>query len=153
MIQLFQYNAEVRNEWFDLCKHISKEELTRTRIGGVGSILYTLFHVADVEYSWVRGIQGKPDIVVNYEEYKSLEQVRHLSSSWNQETLEFLHTWTEDRDTFVTQVSWHKDIYTEGEILRHVIAHEIHHMGQLSIWTRELEIKPVSANFIGRSLR
>lgn len=31
-----------------------------------------------------------------------------------------------------------KGRYTKGEILRHLIAHEIHHMGQLSIWVRDL---------------
>ena len=25
-----------------------------------------------------------------------------------------------------------------GEVMQHVIAHEIHHMGQLSVWAREL---------------
>lgn len=42
--------------------------------------------------------------------------------------------------------------YTCGEVMRHVIAHEIHHIGQLSIWAREMDLKPVSANYIGRSL-
>ncbi len=37
---------------------------------------------------------------------------------------------------------------TWGEIMRHTIAHEIHHIGQLSIWARELGRKPVSANLI-----
>ncbi len=41
---------------------------------------------------------------------------------------------------------------TWGEIIRHIIAHEIHHIGQLSIWAREIGKKPVSANFIGRGL-
>ncbi|QWH42653.1 hypothetical protein EXW53_12305 [Bacillus mycoides] len=39
-----------------------------------------------------------------------------------------------------------------GEVLRHVIVHEIHHIGQLSIWARELNLQPVSANLIGRGL-
>ncbi|HDR5875335.1 TPA: damage-inducible protein DinB, partial [Bacillus anthracis] len=30
--------------------------------------------------------------------------------------------------------------------------HEIHHIGQLSIWARELNLRPVSANLIGRGL-
>lgn len=36
--------------------------------------------------------------------------------------------------------------------LRHVIVHEIYHIGQISVWTRELNIQPVSANLIGRGL-
>jgi uncharacterized damage-inducible protein DinB len=48
-------------------------------------------------------------------------------------------------DSAVVKESW-------GEVMRHVIAHEIHHMGQLSVWSRELDKKPVSANFIGKGL-
>lgn len=33
--------------------------------------------------------------------------------------------------------------------MRHTIALEIHHIGQLSIWARELGRNPVSANLIG----
>jgi uncharacterized damage-inducible protein DinB len=50
------------------------------------------------------------------------------------------------------KVPWSDTVYYHGEVLRHVIAHEIHHVGQLSIWTKELGIKPVSANFIERGL-
>lgn len=33
--------------------------------------------------------------------------------------------------------------------MRHAIAHEIHHIGQLSIWARELGRKPVSVTLSG----
>lgn len=39
-----------------------------------------------------------------------------------------------------------------GEIMRHDIAHHIHHAGQLSVWAREVGKKPVSANVIGKGL-
>jgi uncharacterized damage-inducible protein DinB len=42
--------------------------------------------------------------------------------------------------------------YTIGEVLRHIIAHEIHHIGQLSVWSRELGLQPVTANLIGGNL-
>jgi uncharacterized damage-inducible protein DinB len=64
----------------------------------------------------------------------------------------FLQTWTNDFEIEIVTVPWTKGRYSKGEILRHVIAHEIHHMGQLSIWVRELGIQPVSANVIGRAL-
>lgn len=39
-----------------------------------------------------------------------------------------------------------------GEVMRHVIAHEIHHVGQLSVWAREIGKPPVSAKLIGKGL-
>ncbi|REK77880.1 DinB family protein [Paenibacillus paeoniae] len=152
MIKLFQYNWMVRDEWFERCKQVPIEELLRNRMGGTGSILYTLFHILDVEYSWIRGIQGEPDIQFQYENYKTLEQVKQLSDSWNKETKSFLDNWSDDLDSEKITVSWMEGHYAKGEIVRHLIAHEIHHMGQLSIWAREIGIQPVSANVIDRGL-
>jgi len=48
--------------------------------------------------------------------------------------------------------SWLNQSFTKGEIIHHIIVHEIHHIGQLSIWAREIGMKPVSVNFIDRGL-
>lgn len=40
--------------------------------------------------------------------------------------------------------------FTYGKIIRHLITHEVHHIGQLSIWSRELELKPISSDLIVR---
>jgi uncharacterized damage-inducible protein DinB len=142
----------VRDEWFELCKQIPSDELLRNRTGGVGSILYTLFHIIDVEYSWIRGIQGKPDIQLQFEDYKTIQQIKEISDAWRIELQLFIETWTNDLEYEVVNVSWTEGRFTVGEILSHVIAHEIHHMGQLSIWVREIGFQPVSANVIGRGL-
>lgn len=152
MKMFFQYNWQVRDEWMEWCKQLPPEELLRERTGGAGTILYTLFHIADVEYSWLRGVQGKPDIQVSYEDYRSLEKVKVLSDTWRVELRDFIENWSEEMENESVKVAWDDEVYTKGELLRHVIAHEIHHMGQLSIWARELGIAPVSANVIGRGL-
>jgi uncharacterized damage-inducible protein DinB len=149
---LFRYNWMVRDEWFELCKQISMEELLLKRVGGAGNILYTLFHIADGEYSWIRGIQGKPDIQVQFESYMTLQQIKELSDSWRIEVHRFIETWSNDFENELVTASWMERSFTKGEILRHLIAHEIHHMGQLSIWVRELGLQPVSASVIGRGL-
>lgn len=41
--------------------------------------------------------------------------------------------------------------FTCGDAMRHVIAHEIHHIGPLSIRSRESVKKPVAANLILRA--
>jgi len=152
MLQLFRYNWMVRDEWFQLCRQIPTDELLRERTGGAGSILYTLFHILDVEYSWLRGIQEKPDIQVEFEDCKSIQQLQELSDTWRAELEPCLEAWTSSLDHEAAKVPWATGQYTKGEIVRHVIAHEIHHMGQLSIWARELGLRPVSANVIGRGL-
>lgn len=51
METIFRYNWQVRDQWFEWCKQLSEEDLLWKRVGGVGSILETLFHIVDVEYS------------------------------------------------------------------------------------------------------
>ncbi|MCM3721183.1 DinB family protein [Solibacillus isronensis] len=150
MINFFKYNWQVRNEWFDWCNQLSNDELKKERTGGVGSILYTLFHIIDVEFSWLRGIQGKEDIIVEFADYDTPEKVKALSDKLRNEIAEFLSKDIDEFKNKVVYVPWDEDKYTVEEILHHIIAHEIHHIGQLSIWSRELELTPVPADFIGR---
>ncbi|KRE15547.1 damage-inducible protein DinB [Bacillus sp. Root920] len=153
MNKFFEYNWQVRDEWINWCNQLTTEELLQDRIGGVGSILYTLFHIIDVEYSWIRGIQGKKDVVLDFDDYKTLAKVKTLSMTLQHEIVEFLKTHLDEKQDQIVTVTWDEDEYTKDEILHHIIAHEIHHIGQLSVWAREKELTPVSANFIGRKLK
>ncbi|MFE3576301.1 DinB family protein [Lysinibacillus sp. NPDC059133] len=149
MIKFFEYNWQVRDEWFEWCNQLSIEELLQKRNGGVGSILYTLFHIIDVEYSWIRGIKGEKDRIFVFHECETLEKIKNLSIELRGEIIEFLKHNANVSDEIV-KVSWDTNTYTKNEILHHIIAHEIHHIGQLSVWARELNLSPVPANFIGR---
>lgn len=153
LIKFFEYNWQVRDEWFDWCKQLPNEELLKDRTGGVGSILYTLFHIIDVEYSWVRGIQGKEDVALEFTDYNSVEKVQSISDKFIKEIADFLNQNLDELNEKMICVPWDQDTYSVGEILHHIIAHEIHHIGQLSVWARELELKPVSTNFIGRKFK
>ncbi|WP_305960325.1 DinB family protein [Bacillus safensis] len=153
MNKFFEYNWQVRDEWISWCHQLTTEELLQDRIGGVGGILYTLFHIMDVEYSWIRGIQGKEDVVLNFDDYKTLAKVKTLSTTLRHEIVEFLKSHLDEKQDRIVTVPWDEDEYTKNEILHHIIAHEIHHIGQLSVWAREKELTPVSANFIGRKLK
>ena len=152
MIKFFAYNWQVRDEWFDWCNQLTMKELLKERRGGVGNILYTLFHIIDVEYSWIRGIQGKEDVVFQFADYNTLEKVKSLSDKLRNEIAEFLKKDVGGLKEKLVSVTWDEDKYTFDEILHHIIIHEIHHIGQLSVWARELELSPVPANFIGREL-
>lgn len=147
MVTLFRYNWQVRDEWFAWCEGVPPEELTRQRTGGIGSILRTLFHVVDVEQAWIlQGLQGRPKFHYRYENYHSLDTVRELSDDCRPKIKGFVANWSGELEERKL------DDFTYGEVLRHVIAHEIHHMGQLSVWAREIGREPVSANLIGRDL-
>lgn len=155
MKMFFQYNWMDREEWYRWCEEISEEELLKKRTGGLGSILETLFHIADVEWSWIRLLQGEKDFEESFDKYRSLRQVRTLDAEFRPEVENFVANWDEsmeNRSLSTTQRDGTEVIDTWGEIMRHVIAHEIHHIGQLSVWAREVGKEPVSANLVGRGL-
>lgn len=145
----------IREEWYKWCEDVPLEELLKNRTGGVGGILHTLFHIIDVEWSWIRVLQGKPDFQESFEGYQNLEKVKELDALFKKEVEEFVGNWNSElenkllpetrQDGSIETLSW-------GEVMRHTIVHEIHHVGQLSIWSREIGKKPVSANLIGKGL-
>ncbi|MFD2922240.1 DinB family protein [Halobacillus naozhouensis] len=156
MLKLFEYNWQVRDDWFTWCETVPEEELLVKRIGGVGSILYTLFHIVEVEYSWICGLQGKPEPTEPpFESYANLSKVRDLSRRYHGEVESFVTSWTDEMEDWkLTETDSNGETvsFKYGEIIRHVIAHEIHHIGQLSVWSREMGWKPVTANLIDREL-
>lgn len=148
LFHFFQYNWQVRDEWLTLLKDLPPDELLKERVGGVGSILYTFFHIIDVEYSWLRCINGKEDVLFDYSDYQTLDRIRNLSNERRTEIIEnFPHDVPLDQQVFIP---WDSSYQNVNAILHHIIAHEIHHIGQLSIWARELNLHPVSASYIDR---
>ncbi|WP_160032131.1 DinB family protein [Paenibacillus sp. An7] len=157
MHTFFRYNWIVREQWYEWCKDLPEEELLRPRTGGVGSILQTLFHIVDVEWSWIRILQGKPDDQENFDDYATLQKVRELDQRFKPEVEAFVAAWDNSMETRVfydhrPDGSFDRDAW--GEVMRHIIAHQIHHMGQLSVWAREKGIQknPISPNVIGKNL-
>ena len=156
MLKLFEYNWQVRKDWFDLCDLVSEKELLKSRTGGPGSILYTLFHVVDVEYSWISGLQGKLESQKPpFEDYASVQKLREYSALCHVKIAPFIYAWNSDMETRILSdenETGESEIFKYGEIMRHVLAHEIHHIGQLSVWSREIGKQPITANLIRRGL-
>ncbi|WP_211746658.1 DinB family protein [Paenibacillus sp. Marseille-Q4541] len=146
MKMLFEYNWQVREDWFNWCEQVDEEELTTIREGGLGSILRTLFHIVDIEQAWMRGLQGVPEFHYSYDDYPSLAAIKALSDQCRPDVQRMVQHWSHDTD----QKMFFN--FTYAEVVRHVIAHEIHHIGQLSVWSREIGRKPVNANLILRGL-
>jgi uncharacterized damage-inducible protein DinB len=155
MIYFFKYNWMVRDEYFSLLKNVPTHELTQKRTGGLGNILVTLFHIIEVEHNWISDLKGVPILDLKFSAYENnLNGLIELSQKLQSDIQEYLEQW-DDRLAFqelkITE-DWGQVHCTYGEVLRHIIAHEVHHIGQLSIWMRVLGIEPPSANFIHRGI-
>ncbi len=100
MLKLFQYNWQVRDDWFTLCEDIPNEELLKKLVGGFGSILHTLFHIVDVEYMWILGLRGEPvPEEPMFEDYACLQKVKNLSAQYHEKVKPFVKSWTNEMDS------------------------------------------------------
>jgi len=155
MITFFQYNWMVRDEWFELCSRMPYKELIKERTGGFKTILHTLLHIVHVEEGWIADIKGVPVRNINFSDYTTIESIKNFSDEIRPEVERVVRNWNPDRDFESISCPFEDEKteeFTYGEILRHLIAHEIHHIGQLSVWAREIGIQPISANLIRREL-
>ncbi|MCA1062588.1 DinB family protein [Rossellomorea sp. AcN35-11] len=153
MQELFSYNWKIRQDWFEWCTEVDQDELIRERSGGMGSILKNLFHVADCEQIWINQLQGKPVMRNDIHRISSLDEVISFSELTRKQTESFLSLWTpayEKKEYNMTTRSGKAYNFSYKKILLHVVTHEVHHIGQLSVWARETEKKPISSDFIFR---
>jgi uncharacterized damage-inducible protein DinB len=152
---MFKYNWQIREEWFKWCETISNEELIKKRIGGRGSIIHNLFHVIDCEQIWVNQMQGTPVIIKDINKVSSLNDVKSFSNLTKPLTQSFIKSYTseaEDKVLVVKRKNGTTNLFSYEKIISHIISHEIHHVGQLSVWSREIGLKPVSSDLIFRDL-
>lgn len=156
MQKLFEYNWQVRKDWFDWCETVDPEELMKKRTGGLGYILPTLYHIVAVEYGWIcGGLQEQEINIPSFDQVACLHDVKAFSERCHVEIAPFVYDWKdalENKMMIDITDDGEREAHAYGEVMRHVIAHEIHHVGQLSIWSREIGKKPVNANLIGREL-
>jgi uncharacterized damage-inducible protein DinB len=152
---LFEYNWKIREKWFEWSKEISVEELIKARNGGYKGILKTLFHIVDVEQRWITGLSKVEPQTYSFADYNTLEKIMKFSNKVKKDSLIFLDNYSKKRNNDVLTAENKKGENVSHlyiEIILHLSVHEVHHMGQLSVWAREIGKEPVSANLIGLNL-
>ncbi|WP_036385580.1 DinB family protein [Muricauda sp. MAR_2010_75] len=154
MKYLFNYNWKVRDEWFAVLQKVPHEELIKQRTGGLGNVLHTLYHIVVVEHNWICDLKGTSILDLGFSNFDQLDKIIDLSQKLHVDVEAYLKDWHESLEFKVLHMDFPASSIhcTYGEALRHVIAHEIHHMGQLSVWAREMGIQPVSSNLIHRGI-
>jgi uncharacterized damage-inducible protein DinB len=104
-------------------------ETSRT-VGG------TMLHIADAEDGWFRYAVTKEleEWPLQYilENYPNREAIKKVLTDVHERTKEYLDTLEETDMARVIEVPWDEKLYL-GWILWHVLEHEIHHRGELSL--------------------
>ena len=154
-MELFHYNWQVRDEWFVWCKEIEEAEWTKERIGGMKSFKETLLHIIDAELTWANYARDTKVIYNNRESLKMLEDIRGYSEFVKIHTKELLDQLPNDPAQHQVKITTRNGkvvSFSLTKILQHIVTHEIHHIGQLSVWARELGKQPVNCDLIIRTL-
>lgn len=144
MLSLFLYNWQVREDWLNWCQTISEEEFHKERIGGMKSIRETLIHIVDCELLWLNSLVEKPIIFENRTAINALSEICTYSDFVKSHTESFIEQLPSQYENNIIEVKRRDGTilhFTQKKILAHKMTHEIHHIGQLSIWARELEIE------------
>lgn len=113
---LFQYNWEVRHAWFKWCLSQPQEELVKKRSGGMGSIKKNLFHIVDVEVSWIYAILEKPDIQHDYSHYQTIQQIARFSDLHRSEIESVIFNYSSAFEHLPVKAAWSDEVCTQGDI-------------------------------------
>ena len=153
MLSLFHYNWQVREDWFNWCQSIGEEEFHKERIGGMKSIREAFIHIVDCELIWLNSMIEEKIMYESHDIIRKLSDIRAYSAFVKSHTQKFIEQLPSDYENRIIKVKRRNgDVikFTQKKILAHIITHEIHHIGQLSIRARELNLKPVSSDLIFR---
>ena len=154
MLSLFKYNWQVREDWFNWCESLPEEEFHKERIGGMKSIRETLIHVIDCELLWLNSLIDEKIAFERRQLLTQLSEIKEYSTfvqSYTEQLIERLPSDYENKLIEVQRRDGSILEFTQKKILAHMITHEIHHIGQLSVWAREMQRKPISSDLIIRS--
>ncbi len=118
------------------------------------SIREMLIHIADCELLWLNSMVEKNILYETRNSINSLENIRAYSAFVKSHTAYFIKQLLSEYENKIIEVKRRDGTllnFTQKKILAHMITHEIHHIGQLSVWARELQLKPVSSDLIIRN--
>ncbi len=149
-LPLFRYNWKVREEYFERLAALPANELMKPRVGGFGSILRTLAHIVLVEQDWIRRMLEVVVIPHDVNAFATLGKIKQLSDETRSDVESFFSDWDAEKESKFYEEEWEGEIYrlSYPDVTAHTMVHEIHHIGQLSVWLREAGVEPPATDII-----
>ncbi|MEZ4733103.1 MAG: DinB family protein [Caldilineaceae bacterium] len=133
--EMFAHWEQVRRELLATIDKFSDEELTYTPYVGAWPVGQIMLHIADCEDNWLHAIvrqEFTPWIFYDLKVYPSKAAIKEVLQRAHQRTLPFLASLDESAlDQEYTIPNDHA--FSLGWIIWHVLEHEIHHRGELSL--------------------
>jgi len=133
--ELFSHWDEIHKGTLYLIDCFTEEEISHRLFDGGWSLGEIALHIANAEEGWFRVVAAKKDDdwPANHtlENYPSWDAIHNLLKETHQKTMAYLRTMTINDLDMVVDSKWGE--FSLQFIVWHVIEHEVHHRGELSI--------------------
>lgn len=132
---MFAHWEQVRRDLLATIDKFSDDELAYTPYAGAWPAGQIVLHIADCEDNWLHAVVRReftPWLFYEFKEYPTKAVIKEVLQHAHQRTLRFLATLDESAlDQTYTIPGGHA--FSLGWIIWHVLEHEIHHRGELSL--------------------
>ena len=134
--EVFSHWDQLRADLIATLEKFSDEELSYTPFEGAWSVGEIVRHLINAEEGWLWYVATRKltewPAGLTPQKYGTVESLKAKLSAGHNQTMAYLKTLDIEAYTQVIKAPWGKD-FTLGWILWHVIEHEIHHRGELSL--------------------
>lgn len=144
--ELFEYNQRVRQSYFQALVSIPWQELTRNREASFNSIRNIFIHILKAMDHWLDILLKEHNYrAKQYEEYKSLEEIRVYKDYVEGRMQKYLDTSLPGKlhNKFVIKNDLGETVEIIAEdILIHLFEEEVHHRGELIALFWQMNVEP-----------
>jgi uncharacterized damage-inducible protein DinB len=133
--RIFSHWGQVRSDLYDTIDMFDETELTYQPFEGCWPIGQIMLHIADCEDNWLHGVvrhEYQPWISYNLTDYPSKSDIKEILERAHMKTVELLEDLDED-DLDMKYKTPEGQNFRLRWIIWHVLEHEIHHRGELSL--------------------
>jgi uncharacterized damage-inducible protein DinB len=133
--QLFKHWEQVRQQLYETIDKFQESELTYQPFSTSWTVGQIMLHIAEVEELWIGSIvlkEATPSLEYELADYPTKAKIKRVLKKSHQHTEKLL--------AGLEEVDLQKKYHTENDailslywILWHVVEHEIHHRGELSL--------------------
>jgi len=133
--QMFAHWEQIRADLLTTLDKFSEEELAYSPYPGCWPVGKTLLHIADCEDYWLHVVVQPilpPDFLYELADYPTKAAIKAMLDQAHERTLVLLDK-LDERNLMDARQTSRGETFTVGWIVWHVLEHEIHHRGELSL--------------------
>jgi uncharacterized damage-inducible protein DinB len=133
--QLFSHWKQVRADLLTTIEKFSESELAFTPFSNSWTVGQIALHIADCEDNWIHGVvrhEIQPWIFYNFTDYLSKSAIIDILNRAHLKTVTYLYG-LDEKDLETKYHTPGGQAFSLYWIIWHVLEHEIHHRGELSL--------------------